>query len=308
MTAIGRVHFGSLEGKLAQNDAEIGAAGGMELDKMPESIPQGLLEQQAIMKDLEKKKIKHTVNVPTDDFKVRQALRDLALPVTYFGEGSHERRNRLKDIVAERLMAGEDLSFLFEDNIVQEEEKNEEFFSYGPEELGQCRRQILEYSIPKAVTRREQHEFELNIPFAVRKKQRHEFYNALQEFESKSLQFGDDRPMGFCRFSPNSKLLATSSWSGVVKMWNVPESEQVASFKGHRERISGLEFHPGSTISQSPSSLNFVSGASDGSVYLWSLDNQQPIGSLVGHEMRVARVAFHPSGRWIGTARYSFIQ
>lgn len=64
--------------------------------------------------------------------------------------------------------------------------------------------------------------------------------------------------MGFCKFSPNSKLLATSSWSGLVKMWNVPESELVASFKGHRDRVSGIDFHPKATVSQSPTSLNFV--------------------------------------------------
>jgi U4/U6 small nuclear ribonucleoprotein PRP4 len=41
-------------------------------------------------------------------------------------------------------------------------------------------------------------------------------------------------------------------------MWNVPESELVASFKGHRDRVSGIDFHPKATVSQSPTSLNFV--------------------------------------------------
>lgn len=78
--------------------------------------------------------------------------------------------------------------------------------------------------------------------------------------------------MGFCQFAPNSRLLATSSWSGHVKLWSVPQCESVSVLKGHKERVSGLDFHPGATVSQSPDALNLVTGSVDGSVYLWSLN------------------------------------
>jgi U4/U6 small nuclear ribonucleoprotein PRP4 len=83
-------------------------------------------------------------------------------------------------------------------------------------------------------------------------------------------QFGDERPLSYCSFSPNSKLLATGSWSGLIKLWSVPESQQVRSLRGHKDRVSGIDFHPKATYRQSPSSVNIVSGASDGSVHLWS--------------------------------------
>jgi U4/U6 small nuclear ribonucleoprotein PRP4 len=86
------------------------------------------------------------------------------------------------------------------------------------------------------------------------------------------LQFGDDRPLSFCSFSPNSKLLATGSWSGLIKLWSVPGSEALASFRGHRDRVSGLDFHPMATRGQEKAALNMVSGASDGSVHLWSFE------------------------------------
>ncbi len=44
------------------------------------------------------------------------------------------------------------------------------------------------------------------------------------------------------------------------------------SFKGHTERISGLDFHPLSTRGQAKAALNMVSGAADGSVHMWSFD------------------------------------
>jgi U4/U6 small nuclear ribonucleoprotein PRP4 len=98
------------------------------------------------------------------------------------------------------------------------------------------------------------------------------YFSFGQTFETKALQFGDDRPLSYCTFSPNSKLLATGSWSGLVKLWTVPGSEHVHSFKGHTERISGIDFHPLSTRGQAKAALNMVSGAADGSVHMWSFD------------------------------------
>ena len=84
------------------------------------------------------------------------------------------------------------------------------------------------------------------------------------------MQFGDDRPLSFCAFAPNSQLLATGSWTGLVKLWSVPGSDVLFTFRGHKDRVSGLDFHPLSTRGQSKESLNMVSGASDGSAHLWS--------------------------------------
>lgn len=61
-----------------------------------------------------------------------------------------------------------------------------------------------------------------------------------KNFHSKSLQFGDERPIGYCEFSPNSKLLATASWSGLIKLWNVPESENKMVLRGTILLIQGI--------------------------------------------------------------------
>lgn len=45
-------------------------------------------------------------------------------------------------------------------------------------------------------------------------------------------QIGDDRPISQVRFSPNSQLLATGSWSGMVKVWNVPACTLKSTHRG----------------------------------------------------------------------------
>jgi U4/U6 small nuclear ribonucleoprotein PRP4 len=217
-----------------------------------------------------------------------------------------ERRSRLKTIVNELMDQQVNLDHIFpkEEEPQEEVEQTQEFYTYGPKELHQARKFILQYSIPRAVNRIQLQKEQLEVPFTVRKHQRYDWYTKLQNYQVKSLQLGDDRPIGFCAFSPNSKSILTSSWTGLVKLWNVPESQNITEFKGHTDRVSGIAFHPQATLSQSDSALNFCSGASNGQVLLWALDKEHPIGSLVGHEQRVARLAFHPSGRFIGTSSF----
>ncbi|KAH6570160.1 hypothetical protein BASA60_006131 [Batrachochytrium salamandrivorans] len=291
---------------------------GIDLDDLGESTFTGTHareEQKAILESLERRRLARTLAVPTDDGRVRHRLRKLLEPVTLFGEGPSERRDRLKEILSTKMMSGGDgtsqAAIMSESDSSSDDEDDvegdtevSEFYTYGPEELSKARRNVLEYSIQRAKDRMAMQRAELEVPFGQRKKTRHELYSYLTGFETKSLQFGDDRPMGYCTFAPNSKMLATASWSGMIKLWSVPGSEQIGVMRGHRDRVSGMAFHPRATLDHPTSALNLVSGAVDGSVNLWSLEQDTPISRLVGHDMRVARVAFHPSGEYIGTASF----
>ncbi|KAI8901232.1 hypothetical protein BC833DRAFT_617770 [Globomyces pollinis-pini] len=307
-----RIHFGSIEssergkGKgatILEKSNELGDSTGMTLDDLVDETQVPMDHKDELMEQFEKKKLSQTVIVPTDDQKVRNRLREIYEPMTLFGEGPAERRERLKNIITDRLLRGEDVDFE-ESSDEEEEVQTTEFFTYGIDELRTARKFILDYSIEKAQARLKLHQDELKVPFATRKRLRHDWYSGLRSFETKSLQFGDERPIGYCLFSKNSKLLATASWSGVTKIWSIPNSECLLSLKGHRDRVSGLDWHPQATLSQSPNAVNLVTGATDGGVHLWSLAQDTPIGKLDGHDMRVARLAFHPSGRFVGTASF----
>ena len=60
--------------------------------------------------------------------------------------------------------------------------------------------------------------------------------------------------------------------SGLCKLWNVPNCEEVRTLRGHNERVGAIVFHPESTLSLTPSVLNLASCAADGSVCLWDLE------------------------------------
>ena len=55
-----------------------------------------------------------------------------------------------------------------------------------------------------------------------------------QSFANLGSQIGDQRPISQVRFSPNSKILATGSWSGNVTLWNVPACTQISTLAGER--------------------------------------------------------------------------
>ena len=56
--------------------------------------------------------------------------------------------------------------------------------------------------------------------------------------------------------------------SGLCKLWNVPNCEEVRMLRGHNERVRAIVFHSQSTLSLAPSILNLVSCAAGGSVCL----------------------------------------
>ncbi|ORY36344.1 WD40 repeat-like protein [Rhizoclosmatium globosum] len=272
-------------------------------------------EQQAMLDDFERKKKARSLAVPTDDRRVRARLRSFGEPVTFFGEGPGDRRDRLRGLMQARFEQGLPLDggsdedeWLDDDDddddSDDEREQDEEFFHPGGNDLFEARQFILDWTLPRASKRIAAQRAEIQVSVMARKKMKLDWFNHLKTFTFNSSQIGDDRPLSFCTFAPNSRLLATGAWSGLVKLWSIPDSEHVLTLKGHNERVSGIAFHPGSTLSQTAGSLNLVTSGMDGKVNLHNFESDIPIGELVGHERRVARVAFHPSGRYIGTTSF----
>lgn len=126
----------------------------------------------------------------------------------------------------------------------------------------------------------------------------------IQTFTNLGSQFGDDRPLSTIRFSPNSKLILTSSWTGTSKIWDLPNLNLVSTKRGHSDRIGGAAWHPTATLGQSSAAVNIATGGGEGDVKLWSLDDEKPLATLSGHNGRVGRIAFHPSGDFVGSAGF----
>lgn len=129
-----------------------------------------------------------------------------------------------------------------------------------------------------------------------------DLFKNLRNSEIVYSQIGDTRPISSCVFSPNDQLIATSSWSGLCKLWDRDTLACMKTYRGHNANVCSVIFHPQSTESLSPSVTNLASSGIDGSVHFWNLENEEPIHSIKGHEPhRVSRLKFHPSGKFLAT-------
>lgn len=262
-------------------------------------------DKQALLEEFERRKKARQINVSTDDEEVKKNLRQLGEPICLFGEGPAERRSRLRDWLS-RL--GEDAikkkQEEEEERIQQEKDQESTWYHEGPQSLKVSRLWLAQYSLARARQRLEAAREELRLPEATRTARRQEVHKRLQAVSIFASQIGDTRPISYCQFSPNSQMLATASWSGICKVWSIPDCKQIHTLRGHQCNVGAVIFHPNaSTDSQAVCTL--ASCAADGSVKLWTLESEEPLADVEGHAPhRVSRIGFHPSGRFLGTCCY----
>lgn len=93
-------------------------------------------------------------------------------------------------------------------------EKDQEttWYHEGPETLKIARLWIAEYSLPRAKARLEEARKMVDISAATKTAKMQEMQKRIQALSIYSSQIGDVRPISYCQFSPNSKVLATASW------------------------------------------------------------------------------------------------
>ena len=95
-------------------------------------------------------------------------------------------------------------------------------------------------------------------------------------------------------FSPNGELIATSSRTGTVKLWN-KHGQKLKSLKGESDNVSSISF-----ISFSPDSRMIAAASKDGTVKLWDIESEE-FKILRGHSDWVYSVSFSPDGETIAS-------
>ncbi|KAI6126401.1 WD40-repeat-containing domain protein [Pisolithus croceorrhizus] len=283
------------------------------------------LENKAILDELERKKKARSMAVPTDDNRVKARLRELGEPITLFGERQADRRDRLIYVLSQITAARGD-EIQMEEESEEESADEEEFYTPGSLELLEARRHLAEYSLPRAQKRVDQQQITSKLPLGriidLAKKDLRggqgigiakslypstfDLNDLASDLATSDRRLGDERPISQVRFSPNSKFLATGSWSGTIKIWNVPActTSRVLRSTATGDRVGGVAWHPQATLTQGEGLVNLASGAGDKNVNLWSLNSDAPLSVLKGHADRVCRVAFHPSGNYVASASF----
>ncbi|CAB1318693.1 unnamed protein product [Coregonus sp. 'balchen'] len=314
-----RIFYGSLEekererlGRESSGSGKDSVKAGIEAGNINISSGESLeLEehvserQSEVLADFERRKRARQITVSTDDAEVKACLRALGEPITLFGEGPAERRERLRNILS---VVGPDALKKSKKDDERSKRSQEEcqqtWYHEGPTTLKEARLWLARYSLPRAVKRLEDARAHREIPESTRTVRTQELHKTLRNLSNFCSQIGDDRPISFCQFSPNSKMLVTASWSGLCKLWNVPDCTLIRTLRGHNTHVGAICFHPQATLTLDDSDVNMASCAADGSVKLWSLDRDEPVADIEGHSQRVARVAWHPSGCFLGTTCY----
>ena len=99
---------------------------------------------------------------------------------------------------------------------------------------------------------------------------------------------GHDGRVSSVAFSPNSKILASSSWDNTIRLWNPTTGQHLTTFRGHGDNVNSVAFSAdGGTL---------ASGSSDYTIKLWNSDGRVR-ATLYGHGDDVRTVAFSPDGK-----------
>ncbi|XP_078377932.1 WD repeat, SAM and U-box domain-containing protein 1-like isoform X2 [Oculina patagonica] len=98
-----------------------------------------------------------------------------------------------------------------------------------------------------------------------------------------------------CSFSPNSKVLASSSGDKTVRLWNIEDGSEVSisPLLGHTYGVNSCRFSPFGTL--------LATASTDCNVHLWDVNTGSVIAVLQGHKSGVRVCRFSPNSRFLLT-------
>ncbi|MYH80876.1 sigma-70 family RNA polymerase sigma factor [Candidatus Poribacteria bacterium] len=113
-----------------------------------------------------------------------------------------------------------------------------------------------------------------------------------QTYREMALLTGHTEVVRAVAFSPDGKILASGAQDATVKLWNVENGENIATFVRNAIGVESVAFSPNGKI---------LAAGTDSTVELWNIENGQNLATFEGHAFRVFSVAFSSDGRTVAS-------
>ena len=114
------------------------------------------------------------------------------------------------------------------------------------------------------------------------------FGNSLSDFRLRKIFLGHTDRVASVSFSANGQILATGSYDGSARLWDVATGKEIYRLEDHGRVINSVSFSPNGQI--------LATGANDGSVRLWDVATGKEMARPKGRFGTISSVAFSVDG------------
>ena len=135
-----------------------------------------------------------------------------------------------------------------------------------------------------------------DIPLALKNQTIVNLRNIVDSIHVKNRLEGHESRVWSVDFSPDGTLLASGSWDGTIKLWDITNGRKVKTLQGHSDRVWSVAFSLDSKL--------LASGSSDKTIKLWNVADGKQIKTLQGHSAAVESVMFSPDGMLLASGSY----
>lgn len=242
--------------------------------------------------------------VPTSDDEVRNVLRSLKEPVTYFGEDNADRRQRLIKLVNEMPHENFGANIEIDRETEQDEssEEEEDFYTPGTDELLEVRKSFVYYSLNQSRKRIRDLQKDYEPDFIKNLKHRRQVNDSFKKIELYGSQVipHNQRSISTVRYNFDSAQVGCGSWDGNVYLLDDQLNLKARLVPGyHDDKVSGLDWCDDLIIT----------GANEGTVNIWDTSAiedsmMKPKSTVKAHEARIPKTITHPDKQHFVTTSF----
>lgn len=97
-------------------------------------------------------------------------------------------------------------------------------------------------------------------------------------------------------FTRSGDLLATSSYDGLVRLWNIKDGSLKKVFHGHNGTVW--------TVACSPDGRRIAAAGEDKLIMVWDINSGNIVHTLKGHSLNVWTIKFDPAGKTLASGSF----